>query len=77
MSTTPPAPRLETRYRERLKGEDRTKAAQSLAEGYVAGASIRGLAEAEDMSYGTVRKLLLEVPVKLRGRGGARSGGSQ
>ncbi|WP_327415467.1 helix-turn-helix domain-containing protein [Streptomyces sp. NBC_01233] len=77
MSTATPAPRLTTRYRKRLKGDKRAKVRQALAEGYVAGASIRAVAESADLSYGTARKLLLEAEVKLRGRGGSRSGGSR
>ncbi|MGW6416345.1 helix-turn-helix domain-containing protein [Streptomyces sp. NPDC055055] len=77
MSTTSPAPRMETRYRDRLKGDDRTAKARALAEEYVAGASIRALADSADLSYGTARKLLLEAKVTLRGRGGARTGGSR
>ncbi|GHA94099.1 helix-turn-helix domain-containing protein [Streptomyces chryseus] len=64
--------RLSTSYRPRLRGEDRAQVAQDLAEGYEAGASIRAVADAADLSYGTARTLLLEAQVKLRGRGGAR-----
>ncbi|GGW99604.1 helix-turn-helix domain-containing protein [Streptomyces chryseus] len=64
--------RLSTSYRPRLRGEDRAQVARDLAEGYEAGASIRAVADAADLSYGTARTLLLEAQVKLRGRGGAR-----
>ncbi|MFJ8852304.1 helix-turn-helix domain-containing protein [Streptomyces sp. NPDC102437] len=62
--------RLGMKYKPRLKGEERTRAARSLAKKYDAGATIRGLAAGRGMSYGTVRKLLLEAKVELRKRGG-------
>ncbi|MFE3378805.1 helix-turn-helix domain-containing protein [Streptomyces anulatus] len=70
MSTS--TPRLGARYRPRLKGEERAEVRRVLAEMYEAGASIRAVAESAGLSYGLARLLLLEVPVKLRGRGGAR-----
>lgn len=62
--------RLGKKYKPRLKGEKRKRTARSLAKEYDAGATIRSLAAVWDMSYGTVRKLLLEAGVKLRKRGG-------
>lgn len=62
----------------RLVGEARTDRARELATSYDAErATIRALAAKHDMSYCTVRRLLLEAEVKLRPRGGraARSGG--
>lgn len=64
------SPRLGTTYRERLKGEERKEVARSLGTAYEGGATIRGLAADRVMSYGTVRKLLLEAKVPLRRRGG-------
>jgi hypothetical protein len=64
------SPRLGTTYRPRIKGPERASVAASLGRKYDAGSTIRGLAEEESMSYGTVRKLLLEAKVQLRGRGG-------
>lgn len=63
------SPRVGTTYRPRLKGQERQEVALSLAQAYTSGASIRDLAEARGMSYGTVRKLLLEADVTLRRRG--------
>lgn len=51
------------------KSERLLLAARLKAE-YEAGSSIRHLAAAEGMAYGTVRTLLLEVDTTLRGRGG-------
>ncbi|MCF3960329.1 helix-turn-helix domain-containing protein [Streptomyces fuscigenes] len=67
-------PRLAQAYRPRIKGEARAHVARLLGEEYAAGASIRGLAVARAMSYGTVRQLLLEAKVPLRGRGGRVAG---
>lgn len=64
------APRVGTTYRTRLKGSERAQVARSLGRDYVGGATIRAIAADRGMSYGTVRKLLLEAKVKLRGRGG-------
>lgn len=70
----PSVPRLSAHYRKRLVGEDRARKRREVAETYVAGASIRAIAGSADMSYGTVRLLLLEADVKLRKRGGAMTG---
>ncbi|MFG2404199.1 helix-turn-helix domain-containing protein [Streptomyces brevispora] len=67
--------RLATSYRPRLRGDGRATMGRSLAEKYVAGASIRAVAEGADLSYGTARTLLLEAKVALRSRGGARPRG--
>ena len=64
------APRLEQSYRPRVKGAERVRLARSLARAYLGGATIRSLAEERDMSYGTVRQMLREAKVPLRGRGG-------
>lgn len=64
------APRVGTTYRPRIKGSERAALARSLGRAYVGGATIRALAADRGMSYGTVRKLLLEARVTLRGRGG-------
>lgn len=64
------SPRVGTTYRPRIKGREREAVARSLGQAYDAGSTIRRLAEERDMSYGTVRKLLLEAKVQLRGRGG-------
>ncbi|MCY0957664.1 helix-turn-helix domain-containing protein [Streptomyces sp. H27-H5] len=62
-----------SRYRSRLSGEKRAELRADIAQAYRDGASIRAVALAGDLSYGTARKMLLEADVKLRGRGGARS----
>ncbi|MEW2068456.1 helix-turn-helix domain-containing protein [Streptomyces sp. NPDC007346] len=72
MSTTAPAARLTTKYRARLKGDKRTETGWKIAAEYVAGASVRAVAESAGLSYGTARVLLLEAGVTLRPRGGSR-----
>ncbi|MEU5595699.1 helix-turn-helix domain-containing protein [Streptomyces sp. NPDC020298] len=57
-----------------LTGDDRKAYAEDLAELYHAGASIRGIAARTGRSYGNVRQLLLDAGVKLRARGGPRTG---
>lgn len=64
------SPRLEQGYRPRVRGADRERLARSLGAEYDAGATIRSLAADRAMSYGTVRQLLIEAEVTLRGRGG-------
>ncbi|AIV35556.1 helix-turn-helix domain-containing protein [Streptomyces sp. CCM_MD2014] len=64
------SPRLGSTYRPRVKGAERARLAKSLGEDYDLGGTIRSLAADRSMSYGTVRKLLLEAEVTLRGRGG-------
>ncbi|MFD9903864.1 helix-turn-helix domain-containing protein [Streptomyces sp. NPDC059063] len=56
-----------------LHGERRLDKAQELRCEYDAGASIRGLARRHELSYGTVRTLLLQAGTTLRGRGGRRA----
>jgi hypothetical protein len=59
------------RTRRRLKNQDtRAALAGELKVAYEAGASIRQLASAHRLAFGTVRTLLLEAGVVLRGRGG-------
>ena len=57
-------------YRPRIKGAERVAVARSLGREYVAGSTVRRLAEERGMSYGTVWKLLQEARVEMRGRGG-------
>jgi hypothetical protein len=56
----------------RLHGADRTQTAEQLADRYLTGDTIQGLASTTGRSYGTVRTLLLEAGVKLRPRGSGR-----
>jgi hypothetical protein len=63
-------PRVQPTYRPRLTGEVRTATARALAKEYDAGSTIRSLARQRDMTYGTVRKLLLEGGARMRHRGG-------
>lgn len=63
-------PRFLQGYRPRVTGVERKRLAKSLRQDYDRGATIRFLAEDRDMSYGTVRQLLLEAKTTLRGRGG-------
>ncbi len=59
---------------QRVTGADREKMAKDLKKEYVAGASIRSLAEKTGRSYGFVHRILSESDVPLRGRGGATRG---
>lgn len=59
------------RTKKRLADEDTRQALRDeLRAAYVAGASIRELAAARKLAFGTVRTLLLEAGVTLRARGG-------
>ena len=56
----------------RISGMKRTKLTRDVAERYVAGASIRDLADHYGRSYGFIHRLVDESEVTLRGRGGSR-----
>lgn len=56
---------------QRITGEDRAKLGGQLRERYLAGASIRELANDTGRSYGFVHRLLVDSGVELRRRGGA------
>ena len=59
------------RTRQQLSdSETRAALANELKLAYEAGASIRALASIHRVAFGTVRTLLLEAGVTLRGRGG-------
>lgn len=58
----------------RITGADRAKLADELTKRYVAGASIRELADETGRSFGFVHKILTENEVTLRSRGGATRG---
>jgi hypothetical protein len=55
----------------RVTGPDRSKLASDLAERYGAGESIRSLASSTGRSYGFIHRMLTEIGVTLRNRGGA------
>ncbi len=55
----------------RVTGTDRSKLAADLKSRYDAGESIRSLATATGRSYGFIHRILTEIGVELRGRGGA------
>jgi predicted transcriptional regulator len=55
----------------RVTGPDRSKLATSLVERYEAGESIRSLASSTGRSYGFIHRILTEMGVTLRSRGGA------
>ena len=55
----------------RVTGADRSKLATDLKSRYDAGESIRSLAAATGRSYGFIHRILTEIGVELRGRGGA------
>lgn len=57
-----------------IRGADRERLRRAVAEAYEAGSSIRGVAEAYGVAYGTARALLLEAGVRLRSRAGTRGG---
>ncbi|WP_030236967.1 helix-turn-helix domain-containing protein [Streptomyces sp. NRRL S-350] len=56
----------------RLTGEKREKVGKAAAKSYDGGASIRSLAETYDLSYGAMHRLLGDMKVTFRNRGGAR-----
>jgi transposase len=58
----------------RVSGGEREKLAAELKKKYLAGASIRDLAEEIGRSYGFVHRILSENSTALRGRGGATRG---
>jgi hypothetical protein len=75
MSTDQTAPSQERRSarrdqirRPRLRGEERDRMREKLAKAYDEDASIRGLADEHDLSFGLTRTLLLEADVELRSR---------
>jgi Helix-turn-helix domain len=55
----------------RVTGADRSNLAADLKNRYDAGESIRSLATATGRSYGFIHRILTEIGVELRGRGGA------
>jgi hypothetical protein len=55
----------------RVTGADRTRLATDLARRYGAGESIRSLASSTGRSYGFIHRVLTEIGVTLRSRGGA------
>lgn len=55
----------------RISSAERQTLSEDLTREYLAGASIRELAELSGKSYGFVHRLLCEAEVPLRGRGGA------
>ena len=55
----------------RVTGEDRSKLATDLKNRYDAGESIRSLATSTGRSYGFIHRILTEIGVTLRSRGGA------
>jgi predicted transcriptional regulator len=55
----------------RVTGPDRSKLASDLAERYGGGESIRSLASSTGRSYGFIHRMLTEIGVTLRSRGGA------
>ncbi|GAA2439655.1 helix-turn-helix domain-containing protein [Streptomyces glaucus] len=73
------APQSESRHSDwppphkRVRGEQRQQLAQLLKTKYDAGASIRELAAETGRSYGSINRLLHEIGVTFRGRGGSRN----
>ncbi len=59
---------MSSNYRTRLKGEERSEMAGRMAELYVAGSSVRAVAEYFDRSYGATWEMLQEMGVKMRPR---------
>ena len=58
----------------RIAGAERDQLAAELRAAYEGGASIRSIAESTGRSYGFVHRILTEVGVTLRGRGGDTRG---
>ncbi len=61
----------------RIVGEQREVLGSALTERYVAGESIRSIAEDIGRSYGFVHGVLRQSHVTLRSRGGATRGSSE
>ncbi|WP_108990404.1 helix-turn-helix domain-containing protein [Streptomyces coelicoflavus] len=61
---TPPKPG------QQLRGTARTTTAQTAADLYAQGCTIRSIGQQIGRSYGATRALLLEAGVRLRARGG-------
>jgi hypothetical protein len=61
----------------RVTGTDRSKLATTLGRRYDSGESIRSLAASTGRSYGFVHRILTEIGVTLRGRGGATRSGNK
>ena len=55
----------------RVTGTDRSRLAADLSKRYGAGESIRSLAASSGRSYGFIHRILTEMGVTLRSRGGA------
>ncbi|MFF4710087.1 helix-turn-helix domain-containing protein [Streptomyces eurythermus] len=60
---------------EQITGAARQKLAREMKEQYEGGRSIRAIAEAYGRSYGFVHRVLTEMDVPLRSRGGERPQG--
>jgi transposase len=58
---------------EHVRDDERDELREALKHAYLAGASIRELAEQTGRSYGFCNRLLHEANVTLRPRGGART----
>lgn len=56
----------------RVPAESRQAVGLDMQGDYYAGSSLRNLAARHDMSFGTVRNLLLEVKTTMRPRGGRK-----
>lgn len=58
-------------FRRHLRGSEREQFVAALAVEYMAGATVRGLAEKHDRSYGAIwRMLVKDAGVQMRPRGG-------
>lgn len=60
--------------RQRLTAEQRTAMGTAMAEDYNGGLSVREIGEKYGRSYGAAHKMLSEVGVTLRARGGRSKG---
>ena len=61
----------ETRKRAYIVGAQRASLARDMTARYIAGASIRSLANRYGLSYGFVHRIVSESGVPLRSRGGS------
>jgi hypothetical protein len=61
---------MKRRTRRRLEGPERVRWGKRLAREYERGYSIRGLCDKHDLSFGVIRRLLIEQEVTFRGPGG-------
>jgi hypothetical protein len=69
--TTVDEPVVTAKHGERVKGDARDTLTRQMVNAYVAGSSIRALADRHGRAYGSVHRMLAAAGVAFRPRGGA------